>query len=323
MTQTPVKPLDMHSGLVVAGLQDDAPLVPVNRSQEVTGLAVTLLPVDSMIVVLDEYATRRRAFRDWLKRHLKEGIHFGYTPGTKPRYDERGNILTWSKSKGKDIAISPEEWTARPGLYKAGAQLLCDLMMIQPTFEADEATARMLGVKGDPAVVIKCTLICRGGQFFPGRLAGDVLGEGRGAFCVGEKGMNENSAIKLAQKRALVDAVINTLGVADLFTQDIEDANPPAPPSPQPEKDPTAPRAPTRSEQAQQPKAEAKAKTPAQLLHAQWVKANPGKKVDGFLAWVKSKLPSIQRDTEPSAENPLTADDCEMLAAIIQEETGQ
>ena len=50
------------------------------------------------------------------------------------------------------------------------------------------------------------------------------MGEGMGVFCVGEKKMQENAALKMAEKRALVDAVINTVPVAaDRFTQDLEE----------------------------------------------------------------------------------------------------
>jgi hypothetical protein len=53
-----------------------------------------------------------------------------------------------------------------------------------------------------------------------------VLGEGRGAGVAGVKRRDGNGAVKIAQKSAKIDAVINTLGLSDLFTQDLEDTDP-------------------------------------------------------------------------------------------------
>ena len=61
---------------------------------------------------------------------------------------------------------------------------------------------------------------------------GELLGEGLGVFAVGEKKMQANAALKMAEKRAMVDAVLNTLGIADLFSQDLEDAAAEAQPAP-------------------------------------------------------------------------------------------
>lgn len=46
-----------------------------------------------------------------------------------------------------------------------------------------------------------------------------------------------NTVLKMAKKRALTDATINACAASDIFTQDIEDFQPPEPP-PQPEKQP-------------------------------------------------------------------------------------
>jgi len=203
----------------------DAPIpaiaLPVDRS-------VSLLPVEVMVPVLAEYTERRTTFRDWLRARMVQGIHFGYPPGVN-RGDERSL-----------------QYASRPSLYKAGAQLCCDLLKMRPEWAADESAWRMLG--SEPGVfVFACRLINLGGPFFADRPNGETLGEGRGVFKVGEKKMQENAAIKMAEKRALIDAVINTLAIADLFTQDIE----PPEPGEAPEHRADAPKVAPRAERQQ------------------------------------------------------------------------
>jgi len=160
---------------------------------------MALLPVEEQNRVLAEYDERRKSFREWLLSHLKPGIHYGVPPGCEPR----------TKPK-------PEQWQHKPSLYKAGALLLVDLLKLRPAFEADNDAWAQLG-RPDATFVMKCRLILPSTD--------RVVGEGRGVFAVGEKkGMNANSAIKMAEKRALVDAIINTVAVCgDLFTQDEPD----------------------------------------------------------------------------------------------------
>lgn len=156
-----------------------------------------LLPVAQMDEALEEYDTRRKVFYTWLLGHMEQGIHYGFPPGT---YQAKGD---------------PKQWQSKPSLYKAGALLLCDLLRLRPAFAVDRDAWEQLGSRAG-TFVLRCELSSRD--------TGEVLGEGRGIFAEGEKKMNCNSAIKMAQKRAMVDAVINTVAVvADLFTQDMED----------------------------------------------------------------------------------------------------
>jgi hypothetical protein len=180
-------------------------------------LALSLLPSAVMRPILDEYTDRRKTFRRWLKEQLTEGIHYGIPPGCEPKYDGDGNTIVDGK------ILDPYQWQVKPSLYKAGADFLCDLMQMDPQFSPDIETWKMLGAK-EGTIVICCRLLSRGDSpFFTGRVKGDVLGEGRGAGVAGVKRRDGNGAIKIAQKSAKIDAVINTLGLSDLFTQDLED----------------------------------------------------------------------------------------------------
>ena len=190
-------------------------LAPVNLSS-----GVNLLPVEEMKPVLEEYTKRRDAFREWLLSQLIQGVHFGFPPGCEAQLDKHGNILQKNR-KGEMVSIPHTQWRAKPSLYKAGALFLKDLLQLKGEYESDLDGWKMLG-EPPGTFVRKCNLIRNG----------SIVGEGTGAFKVGTKGMQANAAIKMADKSALVAAVINTLATcADLFTQDPEDPTGPQPPT--------------------------------------------------------------------------------------------
>lgn len=155
---------------------------------------MSLLPVEQQETLLAEYDKRRDFFLAWLKGHLKEGIHYGFPPGCSPR-----------------SGVDESQWKAKPSLYKAGALLMVDLLKIKPKYSPDKDAWEQFGSKPG-LIVMKCELLQHGA----------IMGEGRGSYAVGEKsGMKENATIKMAEKRALVDAVISSIPVVgDLFTQD-------------------------------------------------------------------------------------------------------
>lgn len=160
------------------------------------------LPVEQMRQRQAEYTERRKVFREWLLSQLKEGLHFGYPPGCAP-----------------DKRIPEEQWVAKPSLYKAGAEFICDLLNVIPVFETDEEGHRQLG--GKPGVIVKvCRIYPKGIEQTPE----NVIGQGAGVGIVGAKRADENVATKIAQKRAAVDATIRAFALSDLFTQDIEDS---------------------------------------------------------------------------------------------------
>lgn len=199
------------------------------------------LPVEKLTEVLTEYEARRKAFRVWLLSQMTQGVHYGFPPGCVPKFDRDGNMLVWNARKNANDAIPPEQWTARPSLYEAGADLLIDLMMFRPEYEMDVAGWTQMGSLPG-RFFFKCRLFAK--------KTGELIGEGIGASQADASkdtrlGQPVNAALKIGKKRAKVDAVKNALGVADLFTQDLEDDTvpPPAPPEVKPDADKVKPRA--------------------------------------------------------------------------------
>lgn len=183
------------------------------------------MPVEQIPVALADYAQRRKALRDWLREQMKEGMHYGVPPGCEPKIEVKNGVRcigVWQKGKNGErgaYAWYPEtQWQHKPSLYKAGADFICDLMGIRCEFNADLQAWEQLGSPKGTFV-----MVCRGFS----RQTGELIGEGRGVRRTGQKGGDENNAIKMAQKAAKVDMVLNAYGLSDLFTQDTEDQQPP------------------------------------------------------------------------------------------------
>lgn len=168
------------------------------------------VPVEVMRVGLAEYQERRDAFREWLLSQLKEGLHYGYPPGCEPRKNDRGQQID-----RKGNVVPESQWRFKQCLYKAGADFLCDLMAVRDEYEPDAVAWQQSGGQAG-TFVTRCRLFSR--------KTGVLLGEGRGLGRTGDEQLGANSALKKSQKRAKVDAAMNTWGLSDLFVQDTEDA---------------------------------------------------------------------------------------------------
>jgi hypothetical protein len=244
------------------------PLVEVEASPVDLRHGVMGLPVERMAVVLNEYAKRRDFFREWLLKQLKPGIHYGYPPGCEPKRDKDGNYLLWMKNGY--VIVPPEQWQPKECLYKAGAELITDLMMARDEYVADEEGWRQLG-SPPGTYVYKCRLYSKA--------TGELLGEGLGARRNGQKGGDENNAIKMAQKAAKVAAVLNTWGLSDLFTQDLDDQ---PPPHENPQQRPDAPVAATRSDRV------TKEEVTKELARWKSLRGDTEATKDRFAAWVEN-----------------------------------
>jgi hypothetical protein len=170
--------------------------------------AMMTLPVERQNVMLAEYKARRDNFRVWLMQQMEQGVHYGVPPGCEPK----GNVR-------------PDQWQAQPSLYAAGADLLCDLLGLRAEFACDLEAWQQFGSRPGYIVVV-CKLFSRAN--------GDCIGEGRGARKEGQKGGDANNAIKMAQKSAKVDAILNGYGLRDVFTQDLETPSQPLHDNPEP-----------------------------------------------------------------------------------------
>jgi hypothetical protein len=159
-------------------------------------------------LTVTELLAQAEKIKQAMTRAMEEGVHFGTIPGTP-----------------------------KPTLLKAGAEKLCLLFRMDPEYESHET------IDGEHLMVkSKCTL-----WHIP---SGQRLGSGEGlattrekkhAYRKGEGGARRanpdlydlwNVIIKMANKRALVAAVLNVTAASDVMTQDLEEEEPPPPPGP-------------------------------------------------------------------------------------------
>jgi len=147
-------------------------------------------------------AARRKLITQYVAFHMKDGVDFGrihISRNCQYKY-ELGNCKDGS------------HWS-RPNLFKPGSEKFVSLFKLRPVFKKDTETLEML--QGQGIVAYVCELYT---------LKGEVVGEGRGAAAIKEKeSWTPNNAIKIAQKRAQIDAVLRTGALSDFFTQDLED----------------------------------------------------------------------------------------------------
>ena len=245
---------------------EDAPSGPPASTRDVTSLAVRndgalqLADPADMKRALDAFDARRATFREWLFSHFVRGVHYGFPPGCQP-----------------DSNVPPEQWVAKPSLYKAGAEMVVDLMQLNVKFEADQEMWAQFGKKAG-TICVRCRLF---------NSAGVELGMGSGLFKeLEKKKMQGNAALKMAQKRAMVDAVIYTYRLSDLFTQDTEDLQAKA--REKAKRDAAAPEVKPRAERKDVNPVEAK----VTALYKRWMgKLNDGAQdFDAFEAWSAKEL---------------------------------
>ena len=141
-------------------------------------------------IALKTEAEKRKLIQSYIKKQLIEGVDYGPI------------VIGGQKSK--------------PTLFKPGAEKFCSLLHLRPRFEKDSETLEMLpeSILNTGVIALKCELIHED--------TGKIIAEGRGACTVQERKGQLNTAIKIAEKRAQLDAVLR-IGLSDTFTQDLED----------------------------------------------------------------------------------------------------
>ncbi len=176
----------------------------------------------TLIQALADFDDRRKTFRDWLKSKLVRGVHFGYPPGTEPKYNDKGEQIVWKRGKGGDKGhwevLPRESWTLKESLYEAGADFICELMGVRMVVNADQDLWTQAGAMPGN-LCFRCQIVSKA--------TGEVIGEGHGGAKVQSNSKTDplNQAIMMGRKRAKVKAVRDAYALADLFAQDLEDVD--------------------------------------------------------------------------------------------------
>lgn len=142
-------------------------------------------------MALDEETKKRDLIKKYIQTNLVAGTDFGKI-----------------KMGGRD---------SKECLFKPGAEKVCSLLHLKPVFKID---IDLKSIVGEGVIPYVCELV--------NRHSGEIEGEGRGSCSIKEKQGNANVAIKIAQKRAQIDAVLRVAALSDQFTQDLEDMENPS-----------------------------------------------------------------------------------------------
>ena len=119
----------------------------------------------------------------------------------------------------KDVDYGTIPGTKKPSLWKPGAEKLCRLFSLRPSYELIDFITDF-----DKPLFhyhYRCTLV----------RSGEMVGQGDGCANSREKKYDAqkyrvydltNTICKMGQKRALVAAVLSSCGASEFFTQDLE-----------------------------------------------------------------------------------------------------
>ena len=166
-------------------LEPAAPPTPVTRPLPGPVL-LPALDARNLEQSMQAWSDQRKVVRRFLQQELVEGTDY-YT----------------LRIKGRET---------KPALSKAGSEKFMALFQLHASFEQDTATWTMLG-QPQGTLCYVCRLHTR---------SGELIGEGRGARTLQQDGGDINKAVKMASKSAMVDAILRTGALSDVFTQDEE-----------------------------------------------------------------------------------------------------
>ncbi len=157
------------------------------KNKEEILIVPTEVGAKDLASVMSDETAKRTLITKYITQHMKEGADYGSI-----------------KIGGRD---------SKPSLFKPGSEKFMSLFKLTAKFEKDNETWEMAGSEAG-LFAYKCSLIASNGN---------VVGEGRGVATMKEKAWSVNTCVKIAEKRAQIDAVLRTGALSDFFTQDLED----------------------------------------------------------------------------------------------------
>lgn len=138
----------------------------------------------------EKETNRRQIIAEFVQSHLKKDVDYG--------------VIESTSSSGKTFK-------SKPTLFKPGQEKIFSLFGLTSELVKDEETISMLSEERG-LVAYKCNVYKNGVK----------IAEGRGAAKVGDNKRDANATIKIAEKRARMDACLS-LGFSEHFTQDLDD----------------------------------------------------------------------------------------------------
>jgi hypothetical protein len=134
------------------------------------------------------------------------------------RHDNRSTLLWWIKSnlvEGVDFGVIPNKKGAgKKCLFKSGAEKLCVLLGLTPTYPAfkDYEQAALSNQKLE-LIILRCELVNEKDV---------IVASGIGARAIKDDFGNVNKSLKMAAKSAAILATLSVAGLSEVFTLDLE-----------------------------------------------------------------------------------------------------
>ena len=152
---------------------------------------------DQLKMALSSQTEQRVLIKQFIQHHLVEGVDFG-----------RIHVV---KNCDNQYSCQNKYHFGKDMLFKPGQEKVFSLFGITSELTKDTETYEMLPDTKN-MVAYKC--VAKRGD--------TVVAEGRGAAVVGDNRRDVNSTIKIAEKRARMDACL-ALGFSEYFSQDLDD----------------------------------------------------------------------------------------------------
>jgi|FLOH01.1.fsa_nt_gi hypothetical protein len=143
-----------------------------------------------------------------------------FKAGLNRRRDNRKTLMEWIRSalvEGRDYgSIIIKGAQSKPSLFKPGAEKIAGMLGLIPRFpNLPQYEQAVLDGTVITQIILRCVLENQ---------SGNIIGEGVGARNVETQDNGDlNKALKMASKSAMIDAMLRTAGISEVFTQDVED----------------------------------------------------------------------------------------------------
>ena len=136
----------------------------------------------------------------------------------KKRIDQLQQFISSQLKEDEDYGIIPG--TKKPSLYKPGAEKLAILYGLSPRFTITDSNKDWQN--GFFHYQLKCELISKRTGFISAEGVGSCNSK-ESKYRNSDAYTLDNTILKMAKKRALVDAVLTATRTSGIFTQDVED----------------------------------------------------------------------------------------------------
>jgi hypothetical protein len=157
---------------------------------------------------LDKRSDNRETLMSWIRDALKDGVDYGRIHVVKKENCSLGNRCT-----------DPFHYS-KPSLWKPGAEKIAGMLGLSVSFPTlPDIEAAFIAGRKIEQLVLRCVLTNDLGQ---------IIGQGIGARSLAQDHGDLNKALKMAEKSAMIDAVLRAGGLSEIFTQDLDAENPEA-----------------------------------------------------------------------------------------------